>query len=196
MCIYTSVLPPGRRGDEHLFSICLGMILTPRLAWPKICAWQSCVMRWEVRPEVCKTCGPRCAPSLPQHMFYPKQLSNISAKHVVPGVPQVRPQMCFIRNGCTCGNPWGTVLQWQTRHSQAPIETPRGLTLRSPRPKVTSVLSPMTTTKLGCHHLSNINYVSNTASFVLCVFRRVKDHHNSLHYSQLLKKSCARRVDE
>ena len=37
-------------------------------------------------------------------------------------------------------------------------------------------------------------YLSNTASFVLCVFRRVKDHHNLLHHSPPLKKACARQV--
>ena len=30
--------------------------------------------------------------------------------------------------------------------------------------------------------------VSNTASFVVCVFRRLKDHHNLPHCSPLLKK--------
>ena len=41
-------------------------------------------------------------------------------------------------------------------------------------------------------------YLSNTASFVLCVFRRVKDHHDSLHSSPLLKKARVRQllVDE
>ena len=40
-------------------------------------------------------------------------------------------------------------------------------------------------------------YVSNTASFVLCVVCRVKDHHNSLHYESLssqYNKSCVRQV--
>ena len=37
-------------------------------------------------------------------------------------------------------------------------------------------------------------YLSNTASFVLCVFRRVKGHGNLLHYSLRLKKTCARQV--
>ena len=37
-------------------------------------------------------------------------------------------------------------------------------------------------------------YVSNAASFVLCVFRRVKDHHILLHDSPLLKKTCVRQV--
>ena len=34
-------------------------------------------------------------------------------------------------------------------------------------------------------------HLSNTASFVLCVFRRVKDHHILKHYSRRLKKTCA-----
>ena len=37
-------------------------------------------------------------------------------------------------------------------------------------------------------------YLSTTASFVLGVFRRVKDHHNSLQYSSLLKNICVRQV--
>ena len=32
------------------------------------------------------------------------------------------------------------------------------------------------------------HYLSNTACFVWCVFRLVKDHHSLLHYSPLLKK--------
>ena len=35
-------------------------------------------------------------------------------------------------------------------------------------------------------------YLSNTASFVLCIVCRVKDHHTLLHSSPLLKKSCVR----
>ena len=37
-------------------------------------------------------------------------------------------------------------------------------------------------------------YFSNTASFVSCEFRRVKDHHSLLHDSSLLKNTCVRRV--
>ena len=32
------------------------------------------------------------------------------------------------------------------------------------------------------------------ASVVLCVFCRVKDHHNLLHYLLLLKETCVRQV--
>ena len=32
------------------------------------------------------------------------------------------------------------------------------------------------------------------ASFVLCVFRRVEDHHNLQHYSPRLKSACVRQV--
>ena len=39
------------------------------------------------------------------------------------------------------------------------------------------------------------SYLSDTASFVSCVFRRrVKGHHDLLHYSQLLKKTGIRQV--
>ena len=38
------------------------------------------------------------------------------------------------------------------------------------------------------------DYLSNTASFVLCVFRRVKDHLNLLYYSPRLKNTCVRQV--
>ena len=37
-------------------------------------------------------------------------------------------------------------------------------------------------------------YLSNTASFVVCVACRVKDHQHSLHYSPSLKKTCVRQV--
>ena len=37
-------------------------------------------------------------------------------------------------------------------------------------------------------------YLSNTASFVLCVVRCVKDHYKLLDDCQLLKKSCVRQV--
>ena len=38
-------------------------------------------------------------------------------------------------------------------------------------------------------------YLSDTASFVSCMFRRVKDHHDLLYYSPLLKKARARQVE-
>ena len=37
-------------------------------------------------------------------------------------------------------------------------------------------------------------YLSNTASFGLCAFCRVKDHRKLLHDSPLLRKSCVRQV--
>ena len=39
-----------------------------------------------------------------------------------------------------------------------------------------------------------LRYLSNAASFVLCVFRRVKDHHTLSNYSPCLKKTCVRQV--
>ena len=45
-------------------------------------------------------------------------------------------------SACPCGDAWGTPLQLETRHSWAPVKTPRGQTLRSPRPKVTSAVFP------------------------------------------------------
>ena len=45
----------------------------------------------------------------------------------------------------------------------------------------------------GWHYLSNATW-SNAASFVICVFPRFKDHHNLLHYSPRLKKTCVRQV--
>ena len=37
--------------------------------------------------------------------------------------------------------------------------------------------------------------MSNTASFVFCVFRRFKDHDNLREYSPLLKKACVRQIE-
>ena len=45
---------------------------------------------------------------------------------------------------------------------------------------------------IGCHYLSNASYLPNAASFVSCVVRLVKDHHNSPRYSPLLRKACVR----
>ena len=42
---------------------------------------------------------------------------------------------------CSSGDPWGTPLQLETRHSWAPVMATRGQTLRSPWPKATSVLT-------------------------------------------------------
>ena len=42
---------------------------------------------------------------------------------------------------CPCGDSWGTLLQEEIRHWLACVKPPRGRTPRSPRPKVTSVLS-------------------------------------------------------
>ena len=36
--------------------------------------------------------------------------------------------------------------------------------------------------------------MSTTASYVSCAFRPVKDHHNVLRSSPLLKKACVRQV--
>ena len=47
--------------------------------------------------------------------------------------------------------------------------------------------------RLGWHYLSNAT-CRMKASFVLCVFRRVKDRHNLLRYSPLLKKTSVRQV--
>ena len=43
---------------------------------------------------------------------------------------------------CPCGDPWS--VQLERRHSWAPVKPPRGQTLRSPRPKVTSALARRT----------------------------------------------------
>ena len=45
------------------------------------------------------------------------------------------------RSVCPCGDPWGTPLQLEIKHSWAPAKPPRGQALRSPRPKVNSVLT-------------------------------------------------------
>ena len=45
----------------------------------------------------------------------------------------------------------------------------------------------------GWHYLSNAT-CQIQASFVVCVFRRVNDHHNLLHASPLSKKTCVGRV--
>ena len=45
---------------------------------------------------------------------------------------------------------------------------------------------------LGWHCLSQATCLIRPRLF--CVFRRVKDHHNSLHYSPRLKKTCVRQV--
>ena len=39
-----------------------------------------------------------------------------------------------------------------------------------------------------------LRHLSNTASFVLCVLRRVKDHHKLQHDAPLLEKTCVRQV--
>ena len=41
--------------------------------------------------------------------------------------------------------------------------------------------------------MSNV-FLSNAASFVSCVFHRVKNHHGLLHDSPLLKNTCVRQV--
>ena len=42
---------------------------------------------------------------------------------------------------CPGGDPWGTLLSLEIRYARAPVKPPRGQTLGSPRPKVTSVLT-------------------------------------------------------
>ena len=38
------------------------------------------------------------------------------------------------------------------------------------------------------------SYLPNTAPFVVCVFRRVKEHHHVLHSSPLFRTPCVRQV--
>ena len=46
---------------------------------------------------------------------------------------------------------------------------------------------------LGRHYLSNATCLTRPRLFYVC-FRRVKEHHNLLHRSPLLKKACVRKV--
>ena len=48
-------------------------------------------------------------------------------------------------------------------------------------------------TDLGWHYLSNATCLIQE-SFLLCVLRRVKDHHMMLQYSLFLKNTCFRQV--
>ena len=52
---------------------------------------------------------------------------------------------------------------------------------------------PSTRQVRGWHYLSNATCLTQ-ASFVACVVCRVKDHHDLLHYSQLLKSTCVRHI--
>ena len=51
---------------------------------------------------------------------------------------------------CPCGDPWGTLLQLEIIHSWAPIKPPRGQTLRSPRPRVASVITRLLQSSCLC----------------------------------------------
>ena len=53
---------------------------------------------------------------------------------------------------CPRGDPWGTPLHLEIRHVWAPVRPPRGQTLRSPRPKVTSVLTRHSSITLGAKY--------------------------------------------
>ena len=48
------------------------------------------------------------------------------------------------------------------------------------------------TNQLGWHYLSKATRLIRPP--LVCVFRRVKDHRNLLHYSPLLKNTCVRQV--
>ena len=55
--------------------------------------------------------------------------------------------------------------------------------------------SPKMTTKMTAAQPSMGGmWVASGCHFVLCVFRRVKDHHNLLHFSPRLKTTCVRQV--
>ena len=56
----------------------------------------------------------------------------------------------------------------------------------------TKILQAAILLQLGALLVSR--YLSNAASFVFCVVYSVKDHHNSLHCSPLLKNTCVRQV--
>ena len=50
--------------------------------------------------------------------------------------------------------------------------------------------APNQRVELGGTTCLMLQYLSTTASFVLCVLRCVKDHHNLLQYSSVLKNTC------
>ena len=56
------------------------------------------------------------------------------------------------------------------------------------------ITSPRSTSSAFLWALLVSRYLSQTASLVVCAFRRVKDHHNLLHASPLLKLTCVRQV--
>ena len=47
---------------------------------------------------------------------------------------------------------------------------------------------------IGWHYLSKAACLMRPHLLCVCVFRRVKDHRNLLHYSPPLKKTCFRQV--
>ena len=73
------------------------------------------------------------APALPAFAESFRLLSSITSSEVPPRRSAL--------SVCPGGDPWGTPTQLEIRDSWAPGKPPRGQTLRSPRPTVTSVLT-------------------------------------------------------
>ena len=88
-----------------------------------------------------------------------------------------RANRCFIRP------PW---VNRARRDSQV-----ANLAASRPQP---SRLGRMRQQSVGWHYLSTATCLTNRTSFVLCVFRRLKDHHTLPHGSLLLKKARVRQV--
>ena len=67
---------------------------------------------------------------------------SISQHHIIQSIPDIK--VTLRRSAlsvCPRGDPWGTLLRLEINYSRAPSKTTRGQPLRSPRPKVTSVLT-------------------------------------------------------
>ena len=91
------------------------------------------------------------------------------------------------------------VLHISARVPRATAGTPAG-TRRTPRrrgstgswrPRPSEILRTFT----GWHYLANATCLTRPHSlYAVCVFRRVKDHHNLLDNAPFVKKSCVRQV--
>ena len=85
---------------------------------------------------------------------------------------------------CPCGDPWGIPLQVEIRHSWAPVRPPRGQTLRSPRPKATSVLTRPIANARSAAGRRNAHAIRVRAAARMRTQRYTAGHHLAHHQHQ------------
>ena len=130
----------------------------------------------------------------------PKTSCEVRSRHVSkPHCSKLLLRSNYLSSGCIFCRRQRTalvdtnVLQTRIPQVELPGELPVCWGDSSPWEQDQDFVRPINRHGLGWQYLSNATCLMRP-QFALCVFRRVKDHHNLLHYSPPLKKTCVRQA--